>query len=116
MKFHEGSAKESSHKTLISGVNMETFFIRKHMVLRLKKEMEFDSQEQSNEIITTGGQSLQQGLQTTKPSQGRFTSKCYCYLLELENFAGERVFFFLMETWVKFPWEVFTFCRKSNIC
>lgn len=93
MKFHEGSAKESSHKTLISGVNMETFFIRKHMVLRLKKEMEFDSQEQSNEIITTGGQSLQQGLQTTKPSLGRFTSKCYCYLLELENFAGERVFF-----------------------
>lgn len=55
-------------ETLISGVNMETFFIRRHMVLRLKKkkEMEFDSQEQSNEIITTGGQSLQQGLQTTK--------------------------------------------------
>lgn len=60
--------QENSHKTLISGVNMETFFIRRHMVLRLKKkkEMEFDSREQSNEIITTGGQSLQQGLQTTK--------------------------------------------------
>lgn len=56
--------------------------------------MKFDSQEQSNEIITTGGQSLQQGLQTTEPSQGRFRSKCYCYLLELlENFTGEEFFF-----------------------
>lgn len=67
------------------------------MVLRLKKkkEMKFDSQEQSNEIGTTGGQSLQQRLQTTKPSQGWFRSKCYCYLLELvENFSVESGLFF----------------------
>lgn len=67
------------------------------MVLRLKKkkEMKFDSQEQSNEVITTGGQSLQQRLQTTKPSQGWFRSKCYCYFLELvENFSGESGLFF----------------------
>lgn len=38
MKFHKVSVKEHSHKTLISGVNMETFFIRKHMALRLKKK------------------------------------------------------------------------------
>lgn len=40
MKFRQGSVKERSHKTLISGVNMETVFIRKHMVLRLKKRDE----------------------------------------------------------------------------
>lgn len=62
--------------------------------------MKFDSQEQSNEIRTTGGQSLQQSLQTTKPSRGLFRSKCYCCLLELvENFYREMGFF-LTETWV----------------
>jgi len=30
--------QENSQKTLISGVNIETFFIRRHMVLRLKKK------------------------------------------------------------------------------
>lgn len=67
--------------------------------------MKFDSREQSNEIITTGGQSLQQGLQTTKPSQGWFRSKCYCYLFEsVENFTGGEVF--LTATWIFIKSEI----------